>query len=420
MCIRDRYRKEFENSLETFKKLLPDLRGNPGKDSPTLCSFLLFFSQIYHQFPQDLAFYSAELVNLLEQYHSILHVNTRSTCVQCLVILRTKNMISPVIVVPLFTKLFKCEDKKLRETLFGTIVNDIKRINLKKKNVHINTQLQNFFYSQIERGVDRAAKASLLIMIELYRKHVWTDEKTVNGISAGCLSKNPKMVVAACRFMMDVDLTAQDLDEEEEEDKEEKKSEIMRQLGSKLPKKKKGELRKILKLMDRKQKRKSKNIFQTQFFPIDLIYDPQGFTEKLFAKLPKTKAKKKELKTEARVTVLNLVAKMIGRHKLDIPEFFSYANQLLKQQQKDLPRLLASIAEACHEDLQREDVKDMIGTITDQLVSENCIPEMITMGLNTIREISLRMPHVLCVDTCLLYTSPSPRDLSTSRMPSSA
>eukprot|EP00831_Metopus_contortus_P012694 TRINITY_DN15109_c0_g1_i1.p2 TRINITY_DN15109_c0_g1~~TRINITY_DN15109_c0_g1_i1.p2 ORF type:complete len:112 (+),score=15.79 TRINITY_DN15109_c0_g1_i1:97-432(+) len=27
-------------------------------------------------------------------------------------------------------------------------------------------------------------------------------------------------------------------------------------------------------------------------------------------------------------------------------------------------------------------------------------------------------PHVLCV--CLLYTSPSPRDLSTSRMPSSA
>eukprot|EP00831_Metopus_contortus_P037215 TRINITY_DN29340_c0_g1_i1.p2 TRINITY_DN29340_c0_g1~~TRINITY_DN29340_c0_g1_i1.p2 ORF type:complete len:179 (+),score=11.57 TRINITY_DN29340_c0_g1_i1:149-685(+) len=40
----------------------------------------------------------------------------------------------------------------------------------------------------------------------------------------------------------------------------------------------------------------------------------------------------------------------------------------------------------------------------------------------TKREISsqLSIPHVLCVDTCLLYTSPSPRDLSTSRMPSSA
>eukprot|EP00828_Plagiopyla_frontata_P016363 TRINITY_DN214_c0_g1_i5.p3 TRINITY_DN214_c0_g1~~TRINITY_DN214_c0_g1_i5.p3 ORF type:complete len:118 (-),score=13.98 TRINITY_DN214_c0_g1_i5:23-376(-) len=28
--------------------------------------------------------------------------------------------------------------------------------------------------------------------------------------------------------------------------------------------------------------------------------------------------------------------------------------------------------------------------------------------------------HVLCVDTCLLYTSPSPRDRQKSRMPSSA
>eukprot|EP00828_Plagiopyla_frontata_P028000 TRINITY_DN3627_c0_g1_i4.p1 TRINITY_DN3627_c0_g1~~TRINITY_DN3627_c0_g1_i4.p1 ORF type:complete len:140 (+),score=2.97 TRINITY_DN3627_c0_g1_i4:1-420(+) len=30
------------------------------------------------------------------------------------------------------------------------------------------------------------------------------------------------------------------------------------------------------------------------------------------------------------------------------------------------------------------------------------------------------VPHVLCVDTCLLYTSPSPRDRQKSRMPSSA
>ena len=30
------------------------------------------------------------------------------------------------------------------------------------------------------------------------------------------------------------------------------------------------------------------------------------------------------------------------------------------------------------------------------------------------------LAHLLKYDTCLLYTSPSPRDLSTSRMPSSA
>eukprot|EP01016_Furgasonia_blochmanni_P005716 TRINITY_DN12246_c0_g1_i3.p1 TRINITY_DN12246_c0_g1~~TRINITY_DN12246_c0_g1_i3.p1 ORF type:complete len:189 (+),score=9.74 TRINITY_DN12246_c0_g1_i3:60-569(+) len=35
-------------------------------------------------------------------------------------------------------------------------------------------------------------------------------------------------------------------------------------------------------------------------------------------------------------------------------------------------------------------------------------------------EVLKHHPHVLCVDTCLLYTSPSPRDGLLSRMPSSA
>eukprot|EP00831_Metopus_contortus_P022840 TRINITY_DN20545_c0_g2_i1.p1 TRINITY_DN20545_c0_g2~~TRINITY_DN20545_c0_g2_i1.p1 ORF type:complete len:117 (+),score=21.59 TRINITY_DN20545_c0_g2_i1:64-414(+) len=42
------------------------------------------------------------------------------------------------------------------------------------------------------------------------------------------------------------------------------------------------------------------------------------------------------------------------------------------------------------------------------------------IGLYLSLTLTFLSPHVLCVDTCLLYTSPSPRDLSTSRMPSSA
>ena len=38
--------------------------------------------------------------------------------------------------------------------------------------------------------------------------------------------------------------------------------------------------------------------------------------------------------------------------------------------------------------------------------------------IETFREIDLRNPDLIIL--CLLYTSPSPRDLSTSRMPSSA
>ena len=129
------YKKEFAECFELFKTLLPDLRDNPGKEQPTICSFLLFFTHLFEKFQKDLQFLATELVNIVEQYFGILHVNTRAICVQCLTILRAKNMISPTLVIPLFVKLFKCEDKKLRENLFGVIVNDIKRLNKQKKNV---------------------------------------------------------------------------------------------------------------------------------------------------------------------------------------------------------------------------------------------------------------------------------------------
>ncbi len=131
----DLYQKEFAECFELFKKLLPDLRDNPGKDQPTICSFLLFFTHLFDRFQKELQFLPTELVNIVEQYYGILHVTTRAICVQCLTILRAKNLISPTLVIPLFVKLFKCEDKKLREHLFGIIVNDIKRMNKHKKNV---------------------------------------------------------------------------------------------------------------------------------------------------------------------------------------------------------------------------------------------------------------------------------------------
>ncbi len=40
--------------------------------------------------------------------------------------------------LPLFVKLFRCDDKKLRELLFATIVKDIKQMNAHKKNTVAN------------------------------------------------------------------------------------------------------------------------------------------------------------------------------------------------------------------------------------------------------------------------------------------
>ena len=39
-------------------------------------------------------------------------------------------------------------------------------------------------------------------MIELYKRKIWNDDKTVNVISEACLNDNPKIVVAACKFFL--------------------------------------------------------------------------------------------------------------------------------------------------------------------------------------------------------------------------
>ena len=40
-----------------------------------------------------------------------------------------------------------------------------------------------------------AAKKSLDVMIELYKKHIWKDAKTVNVIASACLSEANKVSV---------------------------------------------------------------------------------------------------------------------------------------------------------------------------------------------------------------------------------
>ena len=59
--------------------------------------------------------------------------------------------------------------------------------------------------------------------------------------------------------------------------------------------------------------------------------------------------------------------------------------------------------------------------IKDSLIAEGATPEIISKNLAELKanKVSSNMYDKLVLG-CLLYTSPSPRDLSTSRMPSSA
>lgn len=57
--------------------------------------------------------------------------------------------------------------------LYSHIVTDIKNINEKHKNQKLNRTLQNFMYTMLNDTSDVAAKKSLDVMIDLYRKRIW-------------------------------------------------------------------------------------------------------------------------------------------------------------------------------------------------------------------------------------------------------
>lgn len=59
---------------------------------------------------------------------------------------------------------------------------DVKQANRKGQNRQFNRAVQNYFYSVLEDSHEAAAKKSLAVLIELWRRQVWRDARTVNVI----------------------------------------------------------------------------------------------------------------------------------------------------------------------------------------------------------------------------------------------
>jgi len=66
-------------------------------------------SHISGCFREELPDYlSSEMINVLQQYYSILNPSIRMTLVTCLKIMRGKDVVAPSVVLPVFLKLFRC------------------------------------------------------------------------------------------------------------------------------------------------------------------------------------------------------------------------------------------------------------------------------------------------------------------------
>jgi len=160
-------------------------------------------SGVYRQ--QIASFLSTEMINLLQQYFSILNPEVRRTLVTCLKIMRGKDVVPAATVIPVLLKLFRCQDKQLRKFLHGVIISDLKMLNQKAKNHALNRKLQGFIHGLLNDPHEDAARRSLNVMVELYKRRVWNDDKSVNVLWRGAVHDNPKIVTAACKFFLALD-----------------------------------------------------------------------------------------------------------------------------------------------------------------------------------------------------------------------
>jgi len=384
------YKDEFLQQFRHFKSTMDVFELSPDKFSGDLDELVMFLAQVAKCYQDELKEFPETLVEALRKHSTVIDADMRLSFCRSLILLRNKNLISPAEIHQLFFQLLRCQDKSLRTFLKDNIINDIKNINSKHKDIKLNSTLQNFMYSMLKDSHTIAAKTSLDIMISLYKKNVWKDQKTVNVITTACFSKVTKIMVTAIKFFLGSD-EDEDEEENEEDDIPTLKSVAIANKVNKKTKKREKMLQNIKKA--HKKKKKKDKAPQFNFSALHLIHDPQDLAEKLFKKLEGLNEK-----FEVKLMLLELVSRLIGTHQLIILNYYPYIARFLAPHQREVIRLLQFSAQASHDLVPPDAVEPVLKTICNNFITERNSSEVMAVGLNAVRELCSRCPLAMSTD----------------------
>lgn len=157
-------------------------------------------------------------MELMEVHANNLHPDVRAKLMQALILTRNRGLLDPLLLLKLSFKLFSIPDKSLRLSLTEYIFNDIKSMNANKHNEKLNRGVQAVLFNVVSDDTTIASRKTVEILAELYRRRIWTDERTVNVLGKACTSSSTRVVVAAVRFFLGIETKMLE-DEEEEKDK---------------------------------------------------------------------------------------------------------------------------------------------------------------------------------------------------------
>ena len=307
--------------------------------------------------------------------------------------MRNRGLLDPLVLLPVLFRLFRCEDKNLRQFIYEHIIADLKGMNENKKNEKVNRKCQALMYKILEEDENGiAAKKSLQVMIDLYRRRVWTDSRTINVIAKATLSDVSRIFVPAHNFFLGIE---QKMLNDDNEDYQElvQKAEAGIKDHSHSRKRASREHDTARRLKKRKKALNSKNNVKEEtalFAAIELINDPTGIAEKLFKKL-----KKSNDGFELKLLRMNFLSRLIGQHSLFVLNFYSFIQRYLNSHQQSVTQILAYLIQACHDLVPPDELVVVMKNIANNFITERCSGEIIAVGLNSIREMIMRVPSIL-------------------------
>ncbi|CAB3224123.1 unnamed protein product [Arctia plantaginis] len=386
------YKEEFRQQLAHFETTLEIFNLNPTQYNKKLDEQAMFLAQVAQCYLSEMKQFPQRIIDILKTHNTILHNDMRLSLCKCLILLRNKHFITAFDLLELFFLLLKCQDKQLREFLKTHITTDIKNMNKKHKDMKFNSTLQNFMFSMLQDSHPKAAKLSLDILVELYHKNIWNDQKTVNIIAdIGCFSKITKVMVASLKFFLG-------RDEEEKEENSDSDDEIDPRdtmISNKFNKKtrKREKMVEKVKKQAKKLKKKKQKAPAFNFSALHLINNPQGFAEKLFKKLESSNDR-----FEVKLMLLDVISRLVGLHSLFLFNYYPFIARLLLPHQREVTRILLFAAQASHELVPPEVIEPVMKAIANNFITERNTTDVMAVGLNAVREICARCPLAIGED----------------------
>lgn len=375
-----------------------------------------FISHVADCYPDITKDFPQQLIDMLMQHHLSLEPELREKIIGSLVLLRKKELLDSAtygdsflpgdplltwlrLLNTLFPILITTPSKTLRQFLFQKILSDLRTANSKTTNHRLNRTMQTVLFNLV--ASDRTSPKSLWaikLTRELWKRQIWTDAKAVEVIKEASLSENEKVVVGGVRFFLGGDKDREEVEDESSDEETVDIGRVKHQYGKNKKTRKNARTVQKAKASVKKKERKKGQPQLLNFSALHLLHDPQGFAEALFSKhLQGAKAK---LNLEQKLLVLQLVSRLVGLHKLQMMQLYSYFQKFLTPRQPSVTSFLASLAQASHDLVPPDALEPLVQKIANEFVSEASASEVATAGLNAIREICARQP--LAIDEALL------------------